>query len=213
MSLTYSLNPSGQPSGQSSNQQLSRVAIITFIVMLHVGAFIAFNNGIGHFFKTQVPNDMTIVDVPTDPPTPTPLPIPDIPKSIPEQTLAPPIVDPTTVVIDSPPIVSDSPPAQATDANPVTDAIPTVSKLTVTSRIEPVYPASAQAAGKQGVVLLDAQVDPNGNVVAVNILRSSGFSELDAAAVQAVKRWHFASVSTGAHVRVPIRFQLNVQKH
>ncbi len=202
MSLTYSLH---QP-----RHTWSRTTAIALIVLLHAAAFIAFNNGIGTFFKTTPPPPLTVVDVQPDPPAQVPLPVPDIPKAAPDKTIDAPILDPTDLKIDVAPDISDSPPV---DSNPSDSAIPTVSKLSVTSRIDPVYPASAQAAGQQGVVLLDVQVDPYGNVMNVSILQSSGFSELDAAAVQAVKRWHFAPISTGAHVRVPIRFQLNSQKH
>ena len=204
MSLTYSPH--------QSNQALPRAAAIALIVLLHVTAFIAFNNGIGKFFKVDPPPDLTIVTVPPDPPAQKAMPIPDIPQSVPDQTLPPPVVEPSNIEIDVAPDVVPAP-SDTVDPNAITPEIPTVSKLSVTSRVDPIYPAGAQAAGQQGVVLLDAQVDPYGNVTNVSILQSSGFNDLDNAAVQAVKRWRFAPISTGAHVRVPIRFQLNIKKH
>jgi len=139
MSLTYSLNHPGQ--------KFPRVTVIALIAFLHVGAFVAFNNGIGHFFKTDPPPDMTVVEVPTEPPVENRVPIPDIPKSLPDQPITPPIVEPTDIVIDVPPTISESAPSEATDVSSG-PTIPTVSisKLTVTSRTDPIYPASAQAA-------------------------------------------------------------------
>jgi TonB family protein len=57
-------------------------------------------------------------------------------------------------------------------------------------RVEPDYPAAAQAAQIQGIVILEATVDEQGAVDAVKVLRSN--SLLDAAATTAVKQWKYA---------------------
>src|SRR5690349_17522463 len=101
MSLTYSLNQPGQT--------LSRATAIVLIVMIHVAGFVAFNNGIGKFFKNDPPHDMTVINIPTDPPAQPPLPVPEIPKPVQNQEL-PPIVDPSPIVIDMEPDVSETPP-------------------------------------------------------------------------------------------------------
>src|SRR5689334_8410050 len=108
MSLTYSSN--------QSRQTLSRTAVIAFIVMLHAAVLIAFNNGIGRFFKTTPPPDLTVIDVPTDPPAQKSTPLPDIPKSVPEPVMEQPIIAPQDLVVDIAPPVSESPPSQ-TDAS------------------------------------------------------------------------------------------------
>ena len=55
--------------------------------------------------------------------------------------------------------------------------------------VDPVYPAEAQAANVQGVVIIEALIDPRGNVASTNVLRS--IPMLDAAALDAVNQWRF----------------------
>jgi protein TonB len=58
------------------------------------------------------------------------------------------------------------------------------------SRVDPVYPAIAQAAHLEGIVILEATVGETGRVESVKVLRSVG--PLDAAAVEAVKQWRYS---------------------
>ena len=51
------------------------------------------------------------------------------------------------------------------------------------------YPAIAQSARVQGVVILEAVLDANGRVDSVRVLRSIPL--LDQAAVDAVRQWRF----------------------
>ena len=55
--------------------------------------------------------------------------------------------------------------------------------------VEPVYPEIAKRAGVSGVVILEAVIDPNGNVTDVNVLRSIPL--LDEAAMDAVRQWKY----------------------
>ena len=55
--------------------------------------------------------------------------------------------------------------------------------------VNPVYPTLAQAARKEGVVILEAVIDARGNVTTVKVLRS--IQLLDQAAVDAVRQWRF----------------------
>jgi len=55
---------------------------------------------------------------------------------------------------------------------------------------KPVYPAIAQSARVQGVVIIEALIDEAGNVVNAHVLRSIPL--LDAAALEAVSQWKFA---------------------
>jgi protein TonB len=55
--------------------------------------------------------------------------------------------------------------------------------------VKPVYPAEAMAAGKQGIVIIEATIGPDGKVTDAKVLRS--IPELDEAAVGAVKAWEF----------------------
>jgi periplasmic protein TonB len=55
--------------------------------------------------------------------------------------------------------------------------------------VNPIYPPLAQAARREGVVILEAVIDAQGNVTTVNVLRSIPL--LDQAAVDAVRQWRF----------------------
>lgn len=67
--------------------------------------------------------------------------------------------------------------------------------------VPPVYPAAARAAGVQGVVILEATVDPAGAVSGIEVLRS--VPELDEAAIAAVEQWRYEpTLVNGAPVPV-----------
>lgn len=77
----------------------------------------------------------------------------------------------------------------------------------------PTYPALARRLGEQGNVILRVYVNPSGDAEQVLVASSSGVTRLDAAAIEAVRRWKFApakhgSVSVAAWVLVPINFSL-----
>ena len=55
--------------------------------------------------------------------------------------------------------------------------------------VRPVYPAVAQAARVQGVVIIEARIEPDGSVSRPRILRSIPL--LDEAALDAVSQWRF----------------------
>lgn len=56
---------------------------------------------------------------------------------------------------------------------------------------QPPYPESAQLSGEAGIVLVDVYVRSSGRPTKVRVARSSGFNDLDTAAVQGVLNWHF----------------------
>src|SRR5205809_1515352 len=78
----------------------------------------------------------------------------------------------------------------------------------------PPYPLVARRLGKEGVVLLEVLVAPDGRAADVRVLRSSGFAPLDDSAVTTVReRWRFipqrrGGVPVESRVTVPIRFRL-----
>lgn len=78
----------------------------------------------------------------------------------------------------------------------------------------PAYPAIARARGYEGVVLVFAEILPNGRVGEIKIRKSSGYAILDQSAVQAVKPWRFEPAKKSgnpftAWVELPIKFILN----
>ncbi|MFO7569931.1 MAG: energy transducer TonB [Smithellaceae bacterium] len=77
----------------------------------------------------------------------------------------------------------------------------------------PPYPEIARVRGYQGVVLVAAEVLPDGTVGKTKIKKSSGYAILDQTAVKAVKPWRFRpAVKEGrpfaVWVELPINFQL-----
>jgi len=97
---------------------------------------------------------------------------------------------------DSPIMVALGPRTTAQSA-PVDPWPPTASAansaphVDVTQPHQQVYPESAQAGGEQGTVLVQVYVHPNGKVAKYNIAQSSGFGDLDQAALQSVLNWRF----------------------
>lgn len=77
----------------------------------------------------------------------------------------------------------------------------------------PRYPDQARINGWQGTVLLELDVDVQGQVVAVRVIESSGYAVLDAAAANAVKNWKGRpAMRRGEPLptteRLPVRFRL-----
>ncbi|HEY2071340.1 MAG TPA: energy transducer TonB [Rhizomicrobium sp.] len=60
-----------------------------------------------------------------------------------------------------------------------------------------IYPIRAQSSGEEGVVKLQAYVRSNGRATRVRMVQSSGFSDLDDAAIQTVMNWRFVPSSAG----------------
>jgi len=79
---------------------------------------------------------------------------------------------------------------------------------------KPVYPPEARRKRQEGVARLGVKIGADGLPKEVVIKQSSGFSSLDEAAIQAVKRWTFepamtAGVPVATYSEVPIRFSLS----
>jgi protein TonB len=84
---------------------------------------------------------------------------------------------------------------------------------TSANNAQPAYPDSAQANGEEGIVVLGVNVNSQGHVKRFRIQQSSGFADLDNAAVEAVMNWNFIpATSDGDNVTrwttVQIEFKL-----
>lgn len=78
---------------------------------------------------------------------------------------------------------------------------------------KPAYPPISRRLNEQGKVVLRVHVAADGSAQAVEVKQSSGFPRLDAAARDAVSRWHFVPARRGTEateswVAVPIQFSL-----
>ena len=81
----------------------------------------------------------------------------------------------------------------------------------------PVYPEIARIRGYEGVVLIAAEILSNGRVGEARISKSSGYSILDQAALEAIKPWRFEPAKKSGRpftmwVEVPVKFVLKNKK-
>ena len=74
--------------------------------------------------------------------------------------------------------------------------------------VPPVYPPAARTAGVQGLVVLEATIDPTGEVSDIKVRKS--VPELDEAAIAAVDQWKYEpTLVDGVPVPVAMRITLN----
>jgi protein TonB len=195
---------------------LFSIAVHTIVI---AAALVAQSLVVGALPTPREPVLYNIADfVPVDiklhpPPRSTPGPPSDAPRVSPD---AAPVVEPTGVtpeteraaappslsvvdgVVNGLPFDSDAiggsvaPPPPPPPPPPVRRPVPLHSGIKRPEKIvdvAPVYPAVAQAARKDGVVILETVIDVRGSVESVRVLRSVPL--LDEAAVAAVKQWRF----------------------
>lgn len=77
--------------------------------------------------------------------------------------------------------------------------------------VSPVYPAIAQSARVEGIVIIQATIDETGRVIDAKVLRSVPL--LDQAALEAVRQWQYTptrlnGVPVAVIMTVTVRFQL-----
>jgi TonB family protein len=65
---------------------------------------------------------------------------------------------------------------------------------------QPAYPDAAQVNGEQGDVVLDVKVSSSGRVRGVQVVQSSGFPDLDNAAVAGVLSWRYLPADSSSEV-------------
>jgi periplasmic protein TonB len=125
---------------------------------------------------------------PEDKPQPPPPPKPEM--TIPEPKPEPPPPAPKPVVI---------PPPQP---KPPTEEYVPVTQPTFTKQATHVYPPEAARRHQQGTVVLMLYINGSGTLDKVEIVKSSGFPLLDAAAIKEMKQSRFEPAMDGA---IPIR--------
>lgn len=77
----------------------------------------------------------------------------------------------------------------------------------------PVYPPLARQLEQEGRVILQVEVNENGSVRSVLIIKSSGFKLLDESALETVKNWIFMPATKNSKpvsgtIKIPINFKL-----
>ena len=78
---------------------------------------------------------------------------------------------------------------------------------TKTRNVQPIYPLIAQSARVQGVVIIEATIDPGGKVANTRVLRSIPL--LDQAALDAVRKWEYEPTMLNG-VAVPLIMTVTV---
>ena len=78
----------------------------------------------------------------------------------------------------------------------------------------PAYPEIARVRGYEGIVLVFAEILPDGRVGNMKIRKSSGYAILDQSAIEAVKPWKFEPAKRSGNpftvwVELPIKFILH----
>lgn len=156
---------------------------------------------------TELPEEAATPEEPTpepDPPPPPPAPEPDPPPPQPVETPPP---QPVESRDDPIPRAPPHPPTPAPDQAKV-DAPPRPLKT-----IRPDYPKGARQRNEEGDVALELSITEHGTVSSVSVVLSSGFADLDAAAVRAAERARFSPAKSGrkaisSTARMTITFRL-----
>ena len=82
-----------------------------------------------------------------------------------------------------------------------------VKRPTQIKRVDPAYPAEAQAAGVQGVIIMEATIGADGKVTDVRVLKSIPL--LDKSATDAVRQWEYTPTLLN-DVAVPVQMTVTV---
>lgn len=134
-------------------------------------------------------------------------PLPDSPAA--EIAAEPPAPAPEPKSVPEPPrAVEASAPAEG-----AVERAKVVSAPQALNRIAPAYPRSARRRRREGVVIVEAVVRESGAVEAAEVVSSSGFGDLDGAAVKAVRTAAFVpakedGVTVSGRIRLTFEFRL-----
>jgi protein TonB len=172
-------------------------------------------------FISEEPTSAPQPEVPPPPPPPPPPPAP-APRMIaavrptPSPITAPPMEEVVREAAPSPPAPPQPPaPARvAVSAAPVAAITPPSLSAAYLNNPPPRLPEVARRKRHEGIVHLRAEVGADGLPDNVSVQRSSGFEELDAAAVETVRsKWKFVPARQGDRpvagvVTFPIQFKI-----
>ena len=115
-------------------------------------------------------------------------------------------VPPAPPAFSAPKILKDVPAPASGMPVRVGGAIKAPAKL---ADVRPVYPAAAQAAGREGWVVLGAVIDTQGAIKTVTPVGTSE-TDLTSAAIAAVKQWKFSpTLLNGAPAEVQMMVNVN----
>jgi protein TonB len=194
---------------KKSGGLFSRGPVGIIVIAVHVVLVWALmaSMGIVEMPGLSKPMEAVIIDQPQEKTEPVQVVKPEL-ESPPIET--PPIED----TIPEPEIVVDEPAptaitAETSPAPPVTET----ANMTVSRRVDPVYPAGSRRDGEQGSGMFRVLVDEKGRPMDVQVLKTTGFPRLDEAALAAIRKWAFKpaiqnSQPVQSWTRVAVSFKL-----
>ncbi|MNM71807.1 transport protein TonB [compost metagenome] len=114
----------------------------------------------------------------------------------------------------SPPVNSPSTPAPA--APPISPVV-SLRPSFVSPPPPPRYPSQARRRNQQGIVRVEVCLDEHGKQLKLTLVRSSGVTSLDQAALEAVTQWRFRPEivdgrAVPSRVEIPIEFALTANR-
>lgn len=190
------------PDRRSSGSVLARTGPMAAVIGIHVAIIylLAVSMGVVEAPKFAQPVQAVFIPEQSQPQPEEPVVKPKM-----EDIAAPSEQPPPDILFDEvvvPP--SETPMAASNNAVAATEATGAVTQeLKTNTRIEPTYPPASRRAGEEGTVRLKVLVDENGRPKDVQVAQTSGFSRLDDAAKQAVRRWRFqAAMDNGRAITV-----------
>lgn len=204
-----------------------RIASLGIVLVLHLGAFFLVSAMTDIDVKRTHSVPLVVELLPLDRPPPAPKPPapkrqkPDLPRLTVPQAIAPPLLVETPAVAAPLPTVAISPPPAPAvvveNPEPASSNEPVASDnlaLKLISANPPTYPVASRRNREQGVVLLELVVGIDGRVEELSVKRSSGFENLDRAALVAVRRWRWSptvinqqAVRVRGVVRIPFELR------
>lgn len=186
----------------------TRIASITFVGALHVVLIYALATGLAARLAAQLPHELTAQVIKPEQPKEEPPP-PPVEANLVRPAL--PTVEVPLVKIQQPRIAQHAitaivaPPASRVVAPPVVAAppappTPTPASAIVRTHTLPPYPDQSRRLSEQGTVRLRIEVATDGGVSDASVVRSSGSSTLDEAAVSWVKdHWRYKPATQEGH--------------
>lgn len=204
-----------------------RIVSLGIVLVLHLGAFVLVSAMTDIDVKRIHSAPLVVKLLPLDRRPPAPKPPaskrqkPDLPPPIVPQIIAPPplvetpaVAAPLTTVAISPP---PAPAVAVENPEPASSNEPVASDnlaLKLIAANPPIYPVASRRNREQGVVLLELVVGVDGRVEEISVKRSSGFENLDRAALVAVRRWRWSptvinqlAVRVRGVVRIPFELR------
>ncbi len=186
-----------------------RAITIGGVGLLHLAAVYALVSGMVPQIVKLVPPDIFIDQIETTTP-PRPTVVPQLPP------LAQPAQD-TTAKVDPPVVKIENSDDTTITVSPATHSQPQADSGAMgvsSTHSTPPYPVEARLQSHQGTTVLQLTISPKGDVAAANIVQSSGFAELDAAAASwVVAHWKYkpaikGGVTVTSQTQAAVKFDL-----